>query len=89
MKSLVGRCNEQFVGYGQQDSQEFLRFVLDEISADVNRVTTKQKYKELKFGKESKDEQSKTWWEYFQNREDSHVTDMFQGQLMSNTECHA
>lgn len=88
-KSLIGRCNSQFIGYGQQDSQEFLRFALDELSADLNRVTSKPKYKELKFTNESKSEQSDAWWDYFKNIEDSKITDLFQGQLMSITECHS
>lgn len=88
-KSLVGRFNSQFIGYGQQDSQEFLRFALDGLSADLNRVTSKPKYKELKFTKESKHEQAEAWWEYFKSREESHITDMFQGQLINITECHS
>lgn len=87
-KSLIGRCNRQFMGYGQQDAQEFLRFALDGLSADLNRVTTKHKYKEMNFEKETKHEQSEKWWEYFKSIEDSYITDLFQGQLMSITECH-
>lgn len=85
-KSYIGSLNHQFMGYGQQDSQEFLRCALDGLSADLNRVTTKQKYKELKFTKETKKEQSEAWWDYFLSIEDSHITDLFQGQLMSVTE---
>lgn len=84
-KSLIARCNSSFIGYGQQDSQEFLRFALDEMSADLNRIKTKPKYKELKFKKETKHEQSEKWWEYFMSIEDSHITDLFQGQLISVT----
>lgn len=87
-KSIVGRCNSAFIGYGQQDSQEFLRFALDGLSSDVNRVTTKSKYKELDYKEESKEEQSQGWWDYFLKREDSHIMDLFQGQLISSTECH-
>lgn len=87
-KSLVGKCNSQFIGYGQQDAQEFLRFAIDGLSADLNRVKIKPKFKELKFKTETKEEQSEKWWEYFKSIEDSFITDLFQGQLMSNTECH-
>jgi ubiquitin C-terminal hydrolase len=85
-KSLIGRVNNQFIGYGQQDSQEFLRFALDELSADLNRVITKPKYKELNFDKETKEEQSEKWWDYGKSIENSYITDLFQGQLMSVTE---
>lgn len=88
-KSLIGRVNNQFIGYGQQDSQEFLRFALDELSADLNRVITKPKYKELNFDKETKEEQSEKWWDYGKSIENSYITDLFQGQLMSVTEWHS
>jgi ubiquitin C-terminal hydrolase len=77
------------MGYGQQDSQEFLRLALDELSADLNRIKTKSKYKELNFDKETKDKQSQEWWDYSLSIEDSFITDLFQGQLMSVTECHS
>ena len=88
-KSCLGRVNSQFLGFGQQDSQEFLRCALDYLSADLNKITTKPKYKELKFKKESKHEQAEAWWEYFMSREDSYITDLFQGQLISITKCHS
>lgn len=88
-KSFIGRCNSQFIGFGQQDSQEFLRFALEGLSRELNRVTTKQKYKELNFKDESKHEQSEEWWDYFKSREDSFITDLFQGQLVNITECHS
>jgi ubiquitin C-terminal hydrolase len=88
-KSFIGRWNSQFSGYGQQDSQEFLRFALDGLSNELNRITSKPKYKELVFKNESKHEQSEAWWDYFKSREDSFITDLFQGQLANITECHS
>lgn len=43
----------QFTGYGQQDAQEFLRFLLDGIHNELNRVATKPPYKEIDCDKES------------------------------------
>lgn len=43
-KSIVAKLNPTFDGYGQQDAQEFLRFALDGLSLDLNRVTSKPKY---------------------------------------------
>jgi len=40
-KRLVGSCNAQFAGHGQQDSQEFLGFLLDALHEDLNRVKKK------------------------------------------------
>jgi ubiquitin C-terminal hydrolase len=35
------------MGYGQQDAQEFLRFLLDGIHNELNRVVRKLPYKEI------------------------------------------
>ncbi|KAL9083772.1 MAG: hypothetical protein Q9165_008382 [Trypethelium subeluteriae] len=41
LKSTIGRCQPLFSGYGQQDSQEFLSFLLDAIHEDLNRIHKK------------------------------------------------
>lgn len=38
----------RFIGYDQHDAQEFLRFFLDSLHEDLNRVVVKPKYVELK-----------------------------------------
>lgn len=43
-KGAVGRHAEQFLGYEQQDAQEFLAYMLDGIHEDLNRGTTVQTY---------------------------------------------
>ncbi|KAK4987874.1 hypothetical protein LTR50_004326 [Elasticomyces elasticus] len=40
-KSAVGRSNPTLSGYGQQDSQEFLSFLIDAIHEDLNRIHKK------------------------------------------------
>ena len=42
----------QFKGASQQDSHEFLRQFLDNLSLNLNRIKQKPKYKELKFNKD-------------------------------------
>ena len=37
----LGRCQPVFSGYGQQDSQEFLSFLVDGLHEDLNRVLKK------------------------------------------------
>ena len=49
LKNSVGKKTRRFVGYGQQDAQEFLVFLLEGISEELNRVRTKPKYVELDF----------------------------------------
>jgi ubiquitin C-terminal hydrolase len=46
----------QFSGYGQEDAQEFLRFILDRMHDELNRVELKPRYYELKFEKMSVEE---------------------------------
>lgn len=49
IKNAVSRTVSQFSGYGQQDSQEFMRFLIDRMHDELNRVATKPAYRELNF----------------------------------------
>ena len=49
IKNAVSRTVSQFSGYGQQDSQEFMRFLIDRMHDELNRVTSKPAYRELDF----------------------------------------
>ena len=40
-KAKIGRFCRVFCGYGQQDSQELLAFLLDGLHEDMNRVKEK------------------------------------------------
>lgn len=40
-KHKLGRFAPQFQGYGQQDSQELLAFLLDGLHEDLNRIKRK------------------------------------------------
>nr|KAG5692572.1 hypothetical protein BaRGS_024132 [Batillaria attramentaria] len=42
-KTQIQKFAPRFMGYSQQDSQEFLRYLLEGIHEDVNRVTSKPK----------------------------------------------
>jgi len=43
LKSQIQRFTPRFMGYCQQDAQEFLRYLLEGLHEDVNRVTAKPK----------------------------------------------
>lgn len=45
----VSHIAPQFSGYGQQDAQEFLRFLLDGMHEEMNRMSKKPPYQELDF----------------------------------------
>lgn len=54
---------------------------------ELNRIETKPKYQEINCEKESIDKQSDIWFKYFRERDDSIITDLFEGQLCSKIEC--
>ena len=58
LKQQVSKTARQFSGYGQQDAQEFLRFLLDGMHNELNRIESKPKYKEIDCDKLPIDQQS-------------------------------
>ena len=80
---------KQFEGFFQQDSHEFLNFMLDNIHEDLNRVEDK-KYIELEEKKEDETdiEASKRWWEYNLLRDNSIIVDLFYGQFKNTISCN-
>jgi ubiquitin carboxyl-terminal hydrolase 8 len=47
LKRVIGKENPIFDGYEQQDSNEFLSFMLDTLHEDLNRVKTKLYVRDL------------------------------------------
>eukprot|EP01052_Picozoa_sp_SAG31_P000119 SAG31_NODE_4_length_45662_cov_15.654622_3_plen_701_part_00 len=88
LKRELGRCNRMFAGYGQQDSQELLRWLLDGLHEDTNRVREKPKWVELKdIDNEHDEDKSQRYWENHIDRSDGVIMDLFGGQLMSELNC--
>ncbi|KAG0151750.1 hypothetical protein CROQUDRAFT_56628 [Cronartium quercuum f. sp. fusiforme G11] len=90
-KSIVGRFNSLFLGYGQQDSQELLTFLLDALHEDLNRVLKKPFDEIPDFKDGDGDEElvklAQTCWELYRRRNDSVIVDLFQGQYKSTLVC--
>lgn len=87
-KSIVGKWAPQFKGYRQHDSQEFLRFLLDGLHEELNRVKIKPPYTELKdIPDEAVSDQALRWWKNYVDRFDSTISDIFLGQLKSTVKC--
>jgi ubiquitin C-terminal hydrolase len=87
VKHMVGRFAPQFSGYMQQDAHEFLRFLLDGLHEDLNRVQNKQPYRELEGGGSDYSRVASEWFQYHKKRDDSVVTDYFRGQLLTIITC--
>lgn len=92
-KSTVGRFGPSFSGYGQQDSQEFLAFLLDGLHEDLNRIQRKPYIEKP----ESTDEMvgdndaiarlAQEHWSIYKQRNDSAVADLFGGLYKSTLVC--
>ena len=47
-KSILCKLAPQFIGNGQHDAQEFIRFLLDGLHDDLNRIHTEPVHEEFK-----------------------------------------
>ena len=72
----------------QKDAHDFILSFLENINEDLNRIK-KKKYMEIEDQREGEtdEEASSRWWNYYKSREDSIITDLFQGQYKSTTIC--
>lgn len=86
-KYTLGRFEGRFLGYSQQDSQEFLSALLDRIHEDLNRIKQKP-YVEMPDRNGRPDAVvAKEAWDLHKTRNDSHIVDLFHGQLKSTVTC--
>ena len=91
-KKTIGRFAPNFSGFGQQDSQEFLAFVLDGLHEDLNRVRDKPYVErdELIGVRPTADqlrELGEKSWHGHKLRNDSVIVDLFFGMYMSTVVC--
>ena len=89
-KRTLGRFAPSFSGYGQQDSQEFLAFLLDGLHEDLNRIV-KKPYTEKPDAEDLNEialaELADECWKLHKMRNDSIVVDLVQGQFKSTVVC--
>ncbi|XP_068440438.1 ubiquitin carboxyl-terminal hydrolase 2a isoform X2 [Clinocottus analis] len=86
-KTQIQRYAPRFVGYNQQDAQEFLRFLLDGLHNEVNRVSIRPRGSTEDYDHLPDEEKGKKMWSKYLEREDSKVVDVFVGQLKSSLTC--
>ncbi|EGE07743.1 hypothetical protein TEQG_06726 [Trichophyton equinum CBS 127.97] len=92
-KVTIGRYGPSFSGYGQQDSQEFLLFLLDGLQEDLNRIQKKPYIEkpdstdEMVHDKAALQRFADRCWEIYKARNDSVITDLFSGMYKSTVVC--
>ena len=92
-KKAVGKHASQFSGYQQQDSQEFLLFLLDGLQEDLNRIQKKPYIEkpdstdEMVHDPKALQEFADKNWQIYKARNDSIVTDLFAGMYKSTLTC--
>ncbi|CAF0758967.1 unnamed protein product [Didymodactylos carnosus] len=88
LKENVARYAPQFSGYSQQDSQEFICFLLDGLHEDLNLVKQKPYIEKTDDdGKKSDHDLAHEQWEYYRKRNQSKIHDIFHGQIKSQVQC--
>ena len=92
-KNIIGKYGPSFSGYQQQDSQEFLLFLLDGLQEDLNRIH-KKPYIEKPDSTDAMvndpialREMADKCWEIYKKRNDSVITDLFAGMYKSTVVC--
>ena len=87
-KALFAKFVAKFSGYAQQDSNEFLIYLLDKLHEDLNSISQKP-YIEIgeKQENETDEEAANRWWNKHLLRENSIIVDLFQGQFKNTINC--
>lgn len=86
-KEIFQRLAPQFAGYDQHDAQEFLRFLVDKLHVDVNRVHAKPRNLPEVNDKLPDNSQASEHWRRYLMSENSYILELFGGQLKSTLQC--
>lgn len=87
-KKAIGKVAPRFADYNQQDSQEFLTFLLDGLHEDLNRIKSKPATEKPDSDGTVPDQKiADASWEVFRKRNDSVVVDSLYGLLKNEVVC--
>ncbi len=90
---MIGKYGPSFSGWQQQDSQEFLLFLLDGLQEDLNRVQKKPYVEkpdstdEMVHDPVALQQMADKCWDIYKARSDSVITDLFAGMYKSTVIC--
>ncbi|XP_053129122.1 ubiquitin carboxyl-terminal hydrolase 8 isoform X2 [Hemicordylus capensis] len=86
-KITIGKINDQFAGYSQQDSQELLLFLMDGLHEDLNKADNRKRYKEEKNDQLDDLRAADLAWHKHKQLNESIIVALFQGQFKSTVQC--
>ncbi|EPZ34470.1 cysteine proteinase [Rozella allomycis CSF55] len=86
-KTVIGKYANRFEGNDQQDSQEFLSFLLDGIHEDLNIVTNKPITSEINEDLYNDEQLSNISWKNYLLKNQSVIVSLLQGQYRSKLTC--
>ncbi|XP_026878583.2 ubiquitin carboxyl-terminal hydrolase 8 [Electrophorus electricus] len=86
-KITIGKINEQFSGYEQQDSQELLLFLMDGLHEDLNKADNRKCCREEPNDHLDDLKASEMAWSKHKLLNESIIVALFQGQFKSTLQC--
>lgn len=87
VKKEVARKAKQFTGYNQQDSSEFLNFLIDTLHEDLNLIKDKPYIEAKDSNGRPDDVVGEEYWNNFLRRNKSVLVALMYGQLKSRLNC--
>uniref|UniRef100_F7DG08 Ubiquitin carboxyl-terminal hydrolase 8 n=1 Tax=Monodelphis domestica TaxID=13616 RepID=F7DG08_MONDO len=86
-KITIGKINDQFSGYSQQDSQELLLFLMDGLHEDLNKADNRKRHKEENNDHLDDFKAAEHAWQKHKQLNESIIVALFQGQFKSTVQC--
>nr|XP_023669613.1 ubiquitin carboxyl-terminal hydrolase 8 isoform X2 [Paramormyrops kingsleyae] len=88
-KVTIGKINDQFAGYDQQDSQELLLFLMDGLHEDLNKVRADKRKRCKEEANDHLDDHraAELAWNKHKQLNESIIVALFQGQFKSTVQC--